>query len=419
MFNSTKLPSGLTVLTYNIPSLKSVAINLVVKVGSRYETAEESGISHFLEHMAFKGTSNRSSLNIAEEFDSIGGHFNAYTSKEQTVYYTKVLENNFYKAIEILADIIQNSLFSPKDIEHEFKVIMQEIAGVFDNPEELIYEQFYSTAFANQSLGRSILGRAENLAKFDTNSFHNFLAKHYNSDNLFISIAGDIKHQIAVDAVTKLFLPKIKSLDSTFQPAKYNGGYSFTDKKLEQASLILGFKSVPYTDLQKFYHAQILSLILGGSISSRLFQKVREKLGLAYSVGSFNSAYYDTGIFGVQAATSKERIPLLIETIIEEIENISSEVLDVELLRAKEQIKTSIYMSEEKSASKSEEIGRNFAILGKYYSSKEILQQILATTEVDILNVAKAIFSTKPTLCIIGGEKSKKSDYYALCKNLL
>ncbi len=416
-FNSSKLSNGLTILTYNMPNVSSVTINLIVNVGSRYEESSEIGISHFLEHMAFKGTTTRSAKQIAEEFDSIGGYFNAYTSHEQTVYYSKILNENCYKALEILADIIQNSIFSKEEIAKELQVILQEIAHVQDNPDELVYEKLYNSAYENQALGRSILGTNDSLAKFDQQHFINYTNKHYSSRNIYLSIAGNISHEKTVEFAEKLFHSLRNKRNNHFEKARYTGGHNFIIKDLEQTTLVLGFESVSYFNIQQLYHTQILSLILGSGMSSRLFQQIREKLGLAYSVGSYNNSYYDSGVFGIYASTNHEKLPFLVEQIVNEIHKISIDIKDLEIDRSKIQLKTSIYMAQEKSSYKSEEIGKNFAIFKKYIPTSQTIEHIMDTTKQDIINMARKIFVTKPTLSIIG-PKPFAIDYQKLCHEL-
>lgn len=400
---STKLSNGLTLITYNMPYVQSVAINIIVKVGSRHETIAQSGISHFLEHMAFKGTKTRTAKDIAEQFDCIGGHFNAYTSREQTVYYAKVLKDHVYEAMEILADILQNSVFADEDIKKEHQVILQEIAGVNDDPDDLAYEKLYDIAYQNQPLGRSILGNVDNLSSFTKQSFEDYLGAYYTADNIFISIAGNINHESATKYAQGLFA----NLPSTsnrlqFEQSVYQGGIANIVKDLEQTTVILGFESCSYMQLVDFYHTQILALILGGGLSSRLFQEIRENLGLAYSVGTCNNSYYDSGLFSIYAATSHDKAQTLIKHLDIELDKIKQSVNEQELARAKAQIKASIYMSEEKSAYKSEEIGKYFAIFGKYFTVQEIIQHIDQTTCQDVLNIARKIFSDNKTLVTIG-----------------
>lgn len=416
-FNSSKLKNGLTIITYNMSNVNSVTINLIVNVGSRYEQSSEIGISHFLEHMAFKGATTRSAKQIAEELDSIGGHLNAYTSHEQTVFHSKILNENCYKALEILAHIIQNSVFSKEEIAKEYQVILQEIAYVQDNPDELIHEKFYSSAYENQALGRSILGTHDSLDKFDREHFSNYVDKHYNAENIYLSVAGNISHEQVVEFAKKLFCSLKNKQNSHFEKVRYTGGHSFITKDLEQTTLVLGFESVPYFNIQQLYHTQVLALILGNGMSSRLFQQIREKLGLVYSIGSYNSSYYDSGIFGIYASTNHDKLPFLAEQLVNEIKKISTDIKDSEIDRAKIQLKTSIYMAQEKSSYKSEEIGKNFTVFGKYIPTEQTIEHIMNITKQDLINIANKRFVTKPTLSIIG-PKPLAIDYQELCHKL-
>jgi predicted Zn-dependent peptidase len=401
-FFQSKTSNGINVVTYSMEHLNSITINVIVKVGSRYESEEESGISHFLEHMAFKGTKNRTATDIAIEFDTIGGHFNAYTSRENTVYYAKVLSQHGKQAMTILADILQNSVFNSDEITKEFSVISQEIAEVKDNPDDLVYEKFYTLAYPNQSLGRSILGSIENIAKFDKYAFTNYMSKHYNANNIVISIAGKINHTNAVHLVEELFSVFSESPYRNIQSSQYQGGTEIMQKDLEQTTIALGFEGVSYVNLETFYHAQILSIIFGGGLSSRLFQKIREELGLAYTIGSFMNSYSDSGIFSVYAATDHNNVENLLNNINNEIDKIQTNISAEELMRAKSQIESNIYMAEEKPEYKSEEVGKNFSLFGKYFSTNEIMGIINSTQTSDLTKSAEKIFSSRPTLSIIG-----------------
>ncbi len=401
-FLQSKTSNGINVVTYSMEHVNSVAINIIVKVGSRHESEQESGISHFLEHMAFKGTSNRTATEIAIEFDRIGGHFNAYTSRENTVYYTKVLSQHTKQAMTILADILQNSVFNSDEITKEFSVISQEIAEVKDNPDDLVYEQFYTLAYPNQPLGRSILGTVENIAKFDKSTFTNYISKHYTANNIVISIAGKINHNEAVHLVEQLFSSFSESAKRSYVSSQYDGGIAIMQKDLEQTTIALGFEGVSYADLETFYHTQILSIIFGGGLSSRLFQKIREELGLAYSIGSWLNSYSDSGIFSIYAATDHNNIESLLSNINSEIEKVRTSISEEELTRAKSQIESNIYMAEEKPEYKSEEIGKNFSLFEKYFSVKEVMGIINSTQNSDLVKSAEKIFSSRPTLSIIG-----------------
>lgn len=401
-FLQSKTSNGINVVTYSMEHVNSVTINVIVKVGSRYESEQESGISHFLEHMAFKGTNNRTATEIAIEFDTIGGHFNAYTSRENTVYYTKVLSQHTKQAMTILADILQNSVFSSDEITKEFNVISQEIAEVKDNPDDLVYEKFYKLAYPNQPLGRSILGTVENIAKFDKPAFTSYMSKHYTANNIVISIAGKINHDDAVHLVEQLFSSFSESEKRSCMTAQYKGGIEIIEKDLEQTTIALGFEGVSYSNIETFYHAQILSIIFGGGLSSRLFQKIREELGLAYSIGSWLNSYSDSGIFSIHAATDHSNVESVLDNINNEIDKIRINISEEELIRAKSQIESNIYMAEERPEYKSEEIGKNFSIFGKYFTVKEVMKIINSTQNNDLVKSAEKIFSSQPTLSIIG-----------------
>jgi len=397
-FFQSKTSNGINVVTYSMEHVNSITINVIVKVGSRYESEEESGVSHFLEHMAFKGTKNRTATDIAIEFDTIGGHFNAYTSRENTVYYAKVLSQHGKQALTILADILQNSVFNSDEIAKEFSVISQEIAEVKDNPDDLVYEKFYTLAYPNQSIGRSILGSIENIAKFDKSTFTNYMSKHYHANNIVISIAGKINHINAVHLVEELFSLFSESTYRDAQSSNYAGGTEIIQKDLEQTTIALGFEGVSYANLETFYHAQILSIIFGGGLSSRLFQKIREELGLAYTIGSFMNSYSDSGIFSVYAATDHNNVENLLSNINNETDKICTHISAEELVRAKSQIESNIYIAEEKPEYKSEEVGKNFSLFGKYFSTNEIMGIINSTQTSDLTKSAEKIFSSRPTL---------------------
>lgn len=398
--NVTTLANGLKFATCRMPSVKSAAINLLVKVGSRYEEIGESGISHFLEHMAFKGTKNRSSLEIAKEFDAIGGNFNAYTSRESTVYHAKVLGNKMEIALEIIADIMQNSLFNKSDIEKEYGVIMQEIASVQDAPDDIVFEKLYDIAYLNQPMGRSILGTKDTISKFDAHSFRNYLAKHYSAGNMVLSIAGCVDHDKILPYIEKLFSALPNHEEREVSSAKYFGGFSVIQKDLEQSFVALGFSSVSYKKTFDFYTSQIVSLLLGGGYSSRLFQSVREDLGLAYMVGSANSSYSDTGLFAIYAGTDHQNIEILLKTIKQEVAKLINDVSDQELLRAKNQVQASIFMAEEKSSYKSDDLARQIALFDHYSSPEEIIATIDSIKKEDVSKSLSEIISSSPSLVI-------------------
>lgn len=405
--NISKLNSGLKVISYKMPEIKSAAISLISSVGSRFESEAENGISHFLEHMAFKGTKRRTARDIAEEFDSIGGHFNAYTSKEKTVYYSKVLGENVKTAMDITADIVQNSLYADEEIKKEYGVIVQEIANTMDDPDSLAHEKLYEVAYKDQPFGRSILGSKESIAKFTSKDFKKYTENHYHSSNLYLSVAGDIDHDNIMDLASKMF--DLKSGEKAIsEPAIYTGGSSIIEKPdQEHSTIVLAFESVPNKNKIDFFHAQMLSLILGRGMSSRLFQRIREDLGLSYSTGAYNSSYLDTGLFSLYAGTSHENLAQVHELLLEEKDKICESITTDELERCKAQIKASIVMAQENPAYKAEEIGKAIAIYGEYEGPEKTMEYINATTDKNIVDMAKRIFSSTMSLSVVTDKKDR------------
>jgi hypothetical protein len=352
--------------------------------------------------MAFKGTKKRTYQQIAAEFDTIGGQFNAYTSREYTVYYAKVLTEHLPIALDILADILQNSVFDKAEIDKEKKVILQEIAQVQDNPDELTYDNLTEIAFDAQALGKSILGTDEILATFGTETFQEYVNRHYHANNMIISVAGNVEHSHLLGLSEKFFGNLPSGTDQSHDKAYYTPGSKLVSKDLEQVNIIFGFQGTSYTDKEEFYKAQVLSLILGGGLSSRLFQNIREKHGLVYSVGSFNSSYSDVGLFCIYGSTTPDNLGNFIQEVQVEVREICRHITDPELSRAKEQIKVSMVMAEEKASYRSEDLAKSFAIFDEYIPLEKILEQINALTIDDLLETANKIFASKLSLSAVG-----------------
>src|SRR5690554_6765369 len=315
----SRLSNGLTVATETLPHLESVALGVWVKSGSRHETEEEHGIAHLLEHMAFKGTGRRSALDIATEIEDVGGEINAATSVETTAFYARVLKEHVPLAVDILSDILTDSKFDPEELEREQHVILQEIGAAHDTPDDAVFDRFTETAFRHQALGRSILGTPETVQAFTSKQLHAFLERQYGADRMVVVAAGGVDHDEFVREVEKRlggFRPKSESM--TPQVAHYVGGDYREMRDLRDAQVILGFEGRAY-HARDFYASQVLSMILGGGMSSRLFQEVREKRGLCYSVYAFHWGFSDTGIFGVHAATGRDDIARLVPVIVDEL----------------------------------------------------------------------------------------------------
>ena len=393
--------NGLIIATDKISDVETVAVEILVKSGSRNEIKENNGISHFLEHMAFKGTPSRSAKDIAEEFDMIGGHFNAYTSRAETVYHAKVLKQDLKKAVDVLTDIFLNSNFEEKELEKEREVILQELYMTRDNPDDIVFDYFQETAFPKQSLGRSILGTEEFIKSLTRESLLHYFKNQYSTKNTIISAAGNFD----TDTFTGLIDEKFKDFRNKevleCKPGKYTGGELHVQKDLEQSQFLLGFEGISYLD-EAFYNIQILSIILGGGMSSRLFQEIREKRGLVYTISSFASSYSDCGIFGIYSALDPNNINLLIDLIIEQLHLITEKIDDKEFNKAKAQVKASLFMSMESSTARAKRLGSNFAMFGRYISNDEILGKIDRTSIQSLKNMAKMIIKSNVTITTLG-----------------
>jgi predicted Zn-dependent peptidase len=298
------LSNGLRIVTDRIDTVATVSLGLWVDVGTRHEPAAINGVAHFLEHMAFKGTKRRSALAIAEEIEAVGGHLNAYTSRESTAYYAKVLKEDVGLALDILADILQHSTFEPSELERERTVILQEIGQANDTPDDIIFDYFQERAFPGQAMGRPVLGSPEIIKKLARKSVVSYLKNHYSASRMVVSAAGNLDHDKFVALAETLLsdLPAERAVGT--EPARYVGGEHRQDRDLEQLHLVLGFPGLKLDD-PDYYAAAVLSTAFGGGMSSRLFQEVREKRGLVYAISSFAHSYRDGGLFGIYAGTGE------------------------------------------------------------------------------------------------------------------
>ncbi|MDX2083103.1 MAG: pitrilysin family protein [Rickettsiales bacterium] len=396
------LDNGLRVAADEMKDVETVSVGVFVNTGSRHESPEINGISHFLEHMAFKGTKKRTARQIAQDFEGIGGRINAYTSKEKTVYYAKVLKKHAEFAVEFLADILQNSTFDKTELEKERGVILQEIAMTNDTPDDIIFDHFQETAYPTQALGRSILGPVKNIKKFNREHFVNYIAKQYNYQNMAIVAAGNIKESDLVKWSKKYFNQLGKNKLKKVEPAKYLGGEFRKEKKLEQVNVVIGFKGLSYLD-KDYYTSQILANCLGGGMSSRLFQEVRENRGLAYTIYAFNYAHNDSGLFGIYAATSPEKTNELILATKNEIKKICEKITDAELKRVHAQFEAGLLMARESTSSRMQKLGNDILSFNRIISEAEILEKVLAVKKTDVSKIASKIFNeSKPTFAAIG-----------------
>ncbi|MBZ9883200.1 insulinase family protein [Mesorhizobium sp. CA10] len=398
----SRLSNGLTVATETLPSIESVALGVWVKSGARNERDEEHGMAHLLEHMAFKGTKRRSAFEIASEIENVGGEINAATSVETTSYYARVLSDDVPLAVDILADILQESEFDPDELEREQHVILQEIGAAHDTPDDIVFDRFTETAFRHQTIGRSILGTPETVKSFTSKQLHSFIERQYDAERMVVVAAGDVKHDNFVREVEKrLGGFRAKAAGNIPQYAQYVGGDFREDRDLMDAQIVLGFEGRAY-HVRDFYASQVLSMILGGGMSSRLFQEVREKRGLCYSVYAFHWGFSDTGIFGVHAATGQSDIAKLVPVIIGELQKAGESIQQDELDRARAQYRAGLIMSAESPASRASQIARQLLLFGRPIAKEELMERLSALTVERLIDLSSRLFSTKPTLTAVG-----------------
>ncbi|MFT8717330.1 M16 family metallopeptidase [Gluconobacter potus] len=397
----TRLDNGLTIITERMDRVETVSFGAYVSIGTRDETADNNGVSHFLEHMAFKGTERRSASRIAEEIENVGGYINAYTARETTAYYVKLLKNDLALGVDIIGDILTHSTFLDAEIERERGVILQEIGQANDTPDDIIFDQFQERAFPEQPMGRPTLGSEERVSTMTRDTLMSYMREHYTTHNITIAAAGNLHHQDVVALVKEHFRDLPTHQTPRPRAAAYEGGELRTPRELDQAHLVMGFPSVSYMH-PDHYAVMILSTLLGGGMSSRLFQEIRERRGLVYSVYSFASPFSDSGLFGLYAGTGEEQTAELVPVMIDELKRLQDGLSAEELSRARAQLKSSLLMSLESTGSRCEQLARQIQVHNRPVPTAETVGKIDAVTEEDILRVARTIFSGTPTFTAIG-----------------
>lgn len=398
--------NGVRIVTEQMPHVRSLSVGIWVNAGSRYETIEENGITHFIEHMLFKGTKNRTARQIAEEFDRIGGEINAFTSKEHTCYYAKVLDHHGELAVSILADMFFNSLFSKDDIERERQVVLEEIYMSEDDPADDVHEKLWGVMFPEDALGRPILGTPESLATFDEKMIRRYMAKHYGPKNVVISIAGNIEEGL-LQKIEQLFGTYEESAESVVSMPSYptfTAGEVEKTRDTEQAHIAISFPAISVKDPQ-MYSFIALNNIIGGNMSSRLFQDVREDRGLAYSVFSFQSSYEDVGAFTIYASASKQNLDTLKQQIDQTLfDVVAGGVTEEELENAKEQLKGGFVLGLEGTEDHMNRNGVNELIHQNHRSVDEVLAKIDAISMETMDDLITKILLNEPAIAIIGPE---------------
>ncbi len=399
---STTLENGMVVLTDNMPHLESASLGVWVKAGARSERKSEHGISHLLEHMAFKGTSSRSALEIAEAIENVGGDLNAATSIEHTGYFARVLKDDVVLAADILADILQNSTLDEGELAREKQVIVQEIGAARDNPDDHVFDLFQEAAYPTQPIGRTILGTVDSVRQFNPDMIRKYMRRNYVGDRMVIAAAGNVDHDGLVRVAEQRFADLVPNGAPDPQRAEYQGGQERLISDHEQAHIVLGFEGRAYNS-DGFYAAQVLASILGGGMSSRLFQEIREKRGLCYSVYSFHWAFADSGVFGVAAATGEDEVSELVPVVIDELRRATETISDEEVVRVRNQIRAGLLMSLESPSARAGQLARQQILWGRPIEMHETVERINRITAQRVRDVAEQIFTSgTPTLAGIG-----------------
>jgi predicted Zn-dependent peptidase len=395
------LANGLRVATDRLDTVDTVSLGVWVDVGTRHENAEVNGVAHFLEHMAFKGTERRSARAIAEEIEAVGGHLNAYTSRESTAYYAKVLKEDVPLALDILADILQHSSFEQEELDRERAVILQEIGQANDTPDDIVFDYFQECAYPDQAMGRPVLGRPEIIRELRRESVVAYLRDHYGARRMVLAAAGNLEHDRLFRLAETLLsdLPAERFVST--EPARYTGGERREDRDLEQLHLVLGFPGLTLGD-PDYYAASVLSTAFGGGMSSRLFQEIREKRGLVYAIQSFVNGYRDGGMFGIYAGTGEEEAAELVPALCEEALRLEDGLTEVELSRAKAQMKAGLLMSLESTSARCEQLAQHLIIHGTPFDPPEVVRRIEAVDDAAIRRVVARWRSAPPTLAALG-----------------
>jgi len=397
----TTLPNGFRIVTEHMPGLKSASIGVWVTAGGRHERPEQNGIAHFLEHMAFKGTKTRTSLQIAESIEDVGGYINAYTSREMTAYYARVLQDDVPLALDVISDIVLNPVFDPKEIEVERHVILQEIGQALDTPDDVIFDWLQEASYPDQAFGRTILGPSERVSSFTRGDLTRFVGEHYGPDQMILSAAGGVDHDRIVAEATAIFGGLKPVGAALIQPAAFLGGERREVKDLEQVHFALAFEAPGYR-APDVYTAQVYATALGGGMSSRLFQKIREERGLCYSIFAQSAAYEDTGQITLYAGTSEEEIGELTGLTLDELKRSSEDMSEAEVARARAQLKAGLLMGLESPSSRAERSARLLAIWGRVPDLDEAVAKIDAVSLGDVRSYAGALTQSRAALALYG-----------------
>lgn len=397
----TNLDNGMRVVSEAMPHVRTASVGVWVGAGTRDEPASINGAAHLLEHMAFKGTERRSALSIAEEIEAVGGHLNAYTSREQTAYYARILGDDLPLAVDILADILQHSTLDPEELKREQDVVLQEIGQANDTPDDIIFDFLQEAAYPGQALGRPVLGTEASVKAMRREELHDFMRAHYRAPSMVLVGSGAIEHEALVALAAERFgaLPRSHSLVP--EVARYHGGAWREEREIDQAHVSIAFDAVPHED-PDYYAVQVYATLLGGGMSSRLFQEVREKRGLAYSVFASAASYRDGGLFTVYAGTDPGQVAELVPVIAAEMLDATAKISDDEVRRAAAQLKVGLLMSLESSAARIEQLGRQMLIFGRPLDTEQVISAVDSVDAWAVKRVARRLLSKPPALAAVG-----------------
>lgn len=401
-------------LTEKMETVRSVSLGIWVRAGSRDETDASSGISHFLEHMFFKGTETRSALDIAIDIDSLGGELNAFTSKEGTTFYIKVLDDFLDKGIDLLADIFLNSTLPEDEIEREKGVVVEEIKMTEDTPDDYVHDIFSHASWGDDNIGRPVLGTVSTVESFTRRSLTDYINSRYSVGNTIISCAGNFDEQLLVDKLNGAFSGFDRRIDdvSPLSQARFAPSVRVVHKDLSEAHICIGIEGIRQASEDR-YAALVLNTVLGGGISSRLFQEIREKRGLAYSVYSFLSSYLDVGIWGIYAGTSPEKANEVVDICLNEIRSVGSTITEAEVDRARTQLKGNIMLGLESTSRRMQNIANQQLYYGRHYTPEEVMNRINSVTLDDTVNLCRRIMNGKsPTIVALGSVDPSMEDVW-------
>ena len=416
MIKVSTLKNGIRVVTESLPSVQTVSLGTWVGVGSRYEEKSENGISHFLEHMAFKGTTTRSALDIAKAIEDVGGYINAYTGRDMTGYYVRLLKENMPIGLDIISDIFQHASMDKKELDTEKGVIIQEINMYKDQPDYVVEQNFDATAYPDQPFGRDVGGDPAVIRGMTSKKMLAYMHRQYTSDRVVISASGAIDHDDFVQRCETLFCDVNQMPGKPAKQARYKGGASYKKTAHEQVNLLVGFEGVPYGD-KNYWQMKVLSVILGGGMTSRLFQEIREKRGLVYTVHATADSDMDTGIFSIYAGTGEKEAGELMPVLCDEIKKCAFTLTQTEIDRAKTQIKARLLMQDENPSTHADKNARMMLHYGRVVPEKEILTLLKTVSMADLQACAENLFCQKPTVAALG-PISNLMNYEDICRRL-